>query len=218
MADYSIRRYKNSDYDAVRLMFAQGMLEQRSATCFYLLKMPRVNLFLLVAFTTFLVVSKSYLLSLICLASLLVVGWHLINSEVHQYVKRCHGEDLLDIEKSYMLNGSSCFWVAETERKLVGMVGVQAAQNSEGEIVLRRMSVAKDQRTHGIGKALCRTVIDFARKGGCKVVSLETSMVQYAAQKLYERVGFKEIKVRIHPTLFGKLTNFSILYYTFDIK
>ncbi|KAM4708938.1 putative N-acetyltransferase camello isoform 1-T3 [Discoglossus pictus] len=218
MTRFSIRKYKHSDHDPVRLLFAQGMYEHLPATSFYILKVPQVHITLLVVFIILLVISRSYLLSIISLAVLLAAGWHVLKSEFHQYVTQCYREDLLDIEKSYMECDRSCFWVAESNGKIVGMVGIQPVTDSNDEMVLRRMSVAKDHRGQGIAKALCLMVIDFAHQHKCKVVSLQTSMVQYDAQKLYERVGFKKIHVEILPTFFGRFTNYSILSYAYNIN
>ncbi|KAM4807593.1 putative N-acetyltransferase camello [Rhinophrynus dorsalis] len=217
MANFSIRRYKSSDYEAVRLLFTQGMMEHIPASCFYLLKLPQVHVALFIPFIILFMISKSYTLCFGSLAVLLAAGWYAMNSEFHQYVDESLRDDLLDIEKSYMFGGNSCFWVAEFNGKVVGMVGVQPAQGSKDEMVLRRMSVAKDQRSHGIAKALCMKVIDFTRQSGCKRVTLETSMVQYAAQKLYERLGFQKTNVKIIPSFFGRFSNFSIFQYKYNI-
>ncbi|XP_053560347.1 probable N-acetyltransferase camello [Bombina bombina] len=218
MAKFSIRKYNNSDYDAVRLLFAEGMFGLVPASAFYFLKHPQVNIFFLVFFIILLFISKSFLLSLVGLAAMLAVCWHLLKSEFNQYVEKSKREDLRDIEKSYMEMERSCFWVVESNGKVVGMVGVQTAQDSNEEMVLRRMSVAKDHRGQGIAKALCLKAIDFARQHRCRVMSLETSIIQFAAQKLYEHLGFKKVSAVTLPSLFGRLTNFCILCYEYNIK
>ncbi|KAM4809511.1 putative N-acetyltransferase camello [Rhinophrynus dorsalis] len=218
MAKFSIRRYKNSDYEAVRLLFAQGMMEHVPTTCYYLLKLPQVQVALFVPFVILFVVSKSYVLSLASLAVLMAVGWHVLNSMFYKRVEQCHRDDLFDIEKSYMMASNSCFWVAESNGKVVGMVGVQPVQGSTEEMVLRRLSVARDHRTQGIAKELCLKVIDFTRQRGYKRVNLNTSMIQRAAYKLYERLGFQKTNVKILPSLARKFTNFSVFYYTYYIE
>ncbi|XP_068122271.1 probable N-acetyltransferase camello [Hyperolius riggenbachi] len=217
MADFTIREYKNRDYDAVRRMFGEGMMEHLPATGTHLLKLFQVQLFFFISFLGVLFVSQSYLLSLVTLAILFLAGRWQLNKEFQEYVEQCKREDLLDIEKSYVANDNSCFWVAESNDRVVGMVGAQSALLSNEVMTLRRMSVARDQRGKGIAKALCRKVIDFARQRGYKTVSLETSMVQYAAQRLYENMGFRKTSVQILPTLFGKFAKFSVLTYEFKI-
>ncbi|KAG9466723.1 probable N-acetyltransferase camello [Eleutherodactylus coqui] len=218
MADYTIRVYKNRDYNAVRMLFAEGMLEHIPATCAYLLKLPRAQFVLFISFITLLLISRSYLLSLVSLAVVFTAGRRLLTSEYHQYVDKCQREDLLDIEESYMASNNSYFWVVESNGRIIGMVGVQPAPRSTEVMVLRRLSVTKDRRHQGIAAALCQKCIDFARQRGFKVLTLETSMIQVAAQKLYEKLGFQKTDFRIVPSLIGRFAKFSIMTYEYRIK
>ncbi|XP_056404517.1 probable N-acetyltransferase camello [Hyla sarda] len=218
MADYTIRVYKNRDYNAVRMLFAEGMLEYIPATCAYVLKLPRAQFVLFISFITLLLISRSYLLSLVSLAIVFTAGRRQLNSEYHQYVEMCQREDLLDIEESYMASNNSCFWVVECNSRVIGMVGAQPVPRSTEVMVLRRLSVAKDKRHQGLASALCHKVKDFARQRGFKVVTLETSMIQVAAHKLYEKLGFQNTDVKIVPSLLGRFANFSILTYEYRIK
>ncbi|XP_072262823.1 probable N-acetyltransferase camello [Pyxicephalus adspersus] len=218
MAEFTIRVYKNRDYNAVRILFAEGMLEHIPATCAYLLKLPRAQFVLFISFITLLLVSRSYLLSLVSLAVVFTAGRRLLTKEYHQYVDKCEREDLLDIEESYMASNNSCFWVAESNGRVIGMVGIQSAPGSSEVMLLRRLSVAKDQRHKGMAKALCTKVIDFARQRGYKTVTLETSMIQHAAHKLYETMGFQKTDDKVIPSLLGRFANFSILTYEYKIK
>ncbi|XP_068122238.1 probable N-acetyltransferase camello [Hyperolius riggenbachi] len=218
MADFTIRVYKNRDYNAVRIMFAEGMMEHLPATCAYLLKLPRAQFILFISFISLLLVSKSYLLSLVSLAIVFTAGRRLLTREYHQYVDKCQREDLLDIEESYMASNNSCFWVAESSGRVVGMVAAQAAPRSSEVMLLRRLSVVRDQRRKGIAAALCKKVIDFARQRGYKTLSLEVSMMQNAAQKLYESLGFQMMDDNVLPSLLGRFANFSIMTYEYKIK
>ncbi|KAM9329823.1 putative N-acetyltransferase camello [Gastrophryne carolinensis] len=218
MGDVTIRVYKNRDYNAVRLLFAEGMLEHIPAACAHVLKLPRAQFVLFVSFITLLLLSRSYLLSLFSLVLVFTGGRRLLTREYQRYVDRCQREDLLDIEESYMASNNSCFWVAESNGRVVGMVGSWPLQRSGQVMELRRMSVARDQRHKGIAKALCATVIDFARKRGFKTVTLETSMVQQAAQRLYESMGFQKSDEQVIPSLLGRFTNFSVWTYQYKIK
>ncbi|OCT96551.1 probable N-acetyltransferase camello [Xenopus laevis] len=218
MAEFSIRRYKRSDYDTVRRIFAQGMMEQLPATLLYLLKLPQIQVLLFIPFITFYLLSKSYTFSFGSLALLMAASWYGLKSIFSHYVNKCHRADLLDIEKSYMLNGNSCFWVAESDGRVVGMVGIQPTQDSKDAMVLRRLSVASDQRVRGIGKALCMKAIDFARQRGYRRVNLDTSMIQHAAHRLYEGMGFEKTDVKILPSITRRFTHFSVFYYTFWIE
>ncbi|XP_069063398.1 probable N-acetyltransferase camello [Pleurodeles waltl] len=219
MAGYIIRKYKDSDYEAVRSMFADGMLEHAPATRGFLLKRPQIHIFLLGVFLFFFAIVKSYLLAITALFISVVAGRLHLDSEFRGYVQQCYKEDLLDIQKSYMEREGACFWVAESDGEIVGMVAAQPPQIPDGEhtLELRRMSVGKNCRGQGIGKALCRAVIGFAQEHGCTAVILDTSVVQYAAHKLYESVGFQKVNNHMYPSFFGKVTNFGILRFRYDI-
>lgn len=219
MAGYIIREFKDTDYEAARSMFALGMLEHVPATRSFLLKRPPIQMFLLGVFLAFSVMFKSYLLAIMALVISIVAGRLYLDSEFQGYVQQCYKEDLLDIQKSYMKREGACFWVAESEGEIVGMVAAQPPQIPDGEntLELRRMSVGKKCRRQGIGKALCRAVIGFARERGCTAVILDTSVVQYAAHNLYESVGFQKGNSQIYPSLMGKMTNFGIIRFRYDI-
>ncbi len=45
-------------------------------------------------------------------------------------------------------------------------------------------------RKQGIGEALIKTAMDFARNDGATYIKLETAIDNYTAQSLYEAVGF----------------------------
>ncbi|XP_063781484.1 probable N-acetyltransferase camello isoform X1 [Pseudophryne corroboree] len=218
MTDYTIRVYKNRDYNAVRMLFAEGMMEHVPATCAYILKLPRVQFVLFISFITLLLISRSYLLSLISLAVVFTAGRRLLMSEFHQYVEESQRGDLLDIEESYMASNNSCFWVAESGGRVIGMVGVQSVPRSGEVMTLRRLSVAKDRRHQGIARTLCLKVIEFAAQRGFKVVRLETSMIQTASHQLYEKLGFQKTDSKILPSLFGRFANFSIMTYEYGIN
>ncbi|CAH2299154.1 probable N-acetyltransferase camello [Pelobates cultripes] len=218
MANVSFRRYKNTDYDAVRLLFEQGMKSHIPSICVHILKLPRAQTILVLAFIIVFTISKSYLLSLMGVTTVLAAGWLLVNTNFNSYVEKCHKDDLLDIEKSYMENKKSCFWVAESNGRVIGMVGVQPTGDTGDIMVLRRLSVAKDQRGQGIAKSLCKIVLDFARKHGAKYVNLDTSIIQRPAHKLYEYLGFEKTEVRLSQTLPGRFANLYVLYFSYNIK
>ncbi|NWZ87441.1 NT8F2 acetyltransferase, partial [Poecile atricapillus] len=81
---------------------------------------------------------------------------------------------------------------------------------------LRRMSVGREHRGHGLAQALCREVLAFARARGYSAVVLSTSVVQVAAQRLYEGVGFRRVGAS-YPLLLCTLLNFQVLRYRHDL-
>jgi GNAT superfamily N-acetyltransferase len=57
---------------------------------------------------------------------------------------------------------------------------------------VKHLRVAEESRRLGIGSALVRTVIDWCRDHGCRLLVLNTSTPQAPARALYKRMGFSE--------------------------
>ncbi|MBN3273773.1 CMLO acetyltransferase, partial [Polyodon spathula] len=163
-------------------------------------------------------ITGSFVLSILAVA-LPLAGLHQAFDYIYStYVEATLKDDLLDINKTYMKNKGSCFWVAESDDHVVAMIAAVPSREEPGALELKRMSVRKNYRGLGIAKALFRAVLDFARANGCKAVVLETSHVQYDAQKLYESIGYKKIRQFVFPMLVAKMINFSILTYRYDFS
>ncbi|KAM3937025.1 putative N-acetyltransferase camello [Leptodactylus fuscus] len=218
MADIFIRPYESRDYDLVRDLFAHGMMDYVPSACIFLLKRHPVQMTILVLFITFYLLFQSYLLSLLVVGALLAGGRLFLIFSIQRFIDITYKADLHNIDESYMLKHNSCFWVAEVNGEVIGMVGVQPVQGSQSEVELRRLSVAKDHQRKGIARRLCLHVIDFARQRGYKHVNLNTSTMQRAAHKLYRNMGFRRTGSRPSANPGARLFNFSIIYYTYDIR
>lgn len=195
MAPYRIRLYRDEDYDAVRSLFARGILEHAPAIYRHMLRSTRVQLGLLALFTAVRAVAGSWLLALAAVALVLAATWPVMRSFSTSYVQEALITDLCDIDSCYMRAPDSCFWVVEAGGAVVGMVAVAPPQDpaQRGEALeLKRMSVSKDHRGQGISKALCGEVLRFAQARGYRAVMLYTSIVQVVAQRLYESQGFRK--------------------------
>jgi ribosomal protein S18 acetylase RimI-like enzyme len=58
--------------------------------------------------------------------------------------------------------------------------------------ILNDLYVDHNYRKQGIGEALIKTAMDFAKTEGATFVQLETAVDNYTAQRLYEAIGFKK--------------------------
>ena len=58
--------------------------------------------------------------------------------------------------------------------------------------ILNDVYVEPDFRKQGIGDALIKTAMNYAKESGAKFVQLETALNNFTAQKLYETIGFKK--------------------------
>ncbi|XP_065490445.1 N-acetyltransferase 8-like isoform X1 [Caloenas nicobarica] len=219
MASFRVRQYRDQDYEAVRSLFARGLLEHVPAVYRFLLRSARAQLALLVLFAAVRAAAGSWLLALAAVALAMAATWPLVRSVCVTYVQNALSTDLADIEGSYMRAPDSCFWVAEAGGAVVGMVAVAPPQNPAERgtaLELLRMSVSKEYRGRGVSKALCGEVLRFARARGYGAVVLATSMVQVAAQRLYERHGFRKVAVTGLSPL-GDLLCIQIFRYRCDL-
>lgn len=213
MASFRIRHYQDQDFEAVRALFARGILEHAPAGFRHILRSARVRLALLAVFVAARAAAGSWVLGLGAVALALVLLWVMVRSLSAEYVRDALGTDLCDVPGTY-LRPNHCFWVAEEGGTVVGMVAAVPA--GAGELELKRMSVSREHRGRGLARALCREVLSFARARGFGAVVLSTSMVQVAAQRLYEGQGFRRVGSS-YPSLLGTLLNFQIFHYRCDL-
>ncbi|XP_048365805.1 probable N-acetyltransferase CML1 isoform X1 [Sphaerodactylus townsendi] len=219
MAEYHIRTFEDSDYEAVRAIFSDGIQEHAPAGCWHVLRCPQTHLLLLAVFLGAYGVSASFLFAWAVVAALLVMGWVRMKGLWKEYVQAALVTDMLDIRKTYLEPKDCCLWVATSGEIVVGMVAAVHPEDPsqwDKALELKRMSVAKGHRGRGLSKALTRTVICFAQERGYKAVILGTSMVQHAAQRVYEGMGFRRVRV-FSPSLLAKLLQFYVYLYRYEI-
>ena len=111
------------------------------------------------------------------------------------WIDETRNPDLGDIAAHYVAPGHY-FVVVERDGELIG-AGALLAEGAEGadrqatgRIV--RMSVAREHRGRGLGRALVEHLLDEARRRGYRRVLVETTKEWHDAIRLYERCGFAE--------------------------
>lgn len=87
-------------------------------------------------------------------------------------------------------------WVADVDGAMVGAVFL--TDEGEGTARLRLLHVEPFARRHGIGDALVRECINFAREKGYEQITLWTQTVLDGARRLYVRNGFECIEEKVH--------------------
>ena len=106
------------------------------------------------------------------------------------YTQESLRADLADIQRHYIDQTGSCFWVATGNGIVVGMVGIQQRDSHTGE--LRRMGVDINWRRQGIARRLLETAEEFCRLQGYSRICLSTVMPLEPAIKLYQASGFTQ--------------------------
>jgi [ribosomal protein S18]-alanine N-acetyltransferase len=87
-----------------------------------------------------------------------------------------------------------CFFVAEMDGGLVGFaVGKMIGVGAEGSGELESVAVDVAARRLGVGRALCRAVVEWCRGLSVTVVELEVRATSGGAIALYEGLGFEAV-------------------------
>ena len=107
------------------------------------------------------------------------------------------GGDMYDIQAAYMSDdGKSCFWVAEVENKIVGIIGAIPSTkfNPLTHVELVRMSVDSTVRRMGVGSRLIGVLEDWAKDNGYHSVNLYTLGAMKLARSLYEKNDYSLVE------------------------
>lgn len=86
------------------------------------------------------------------------------------------------------------YLVAVLEETLVGYVGCRCTGN---HCHIGTLAVAEAHRRRGIAEALLLSLLGRVREQRCKRVALEYRIRNYAAARLYEKMGFGQLKIRL---------------------
>ena len=104
--------------------------------------------------------------------------------------------DLKNIGKTYMSSAGCHMWVAECNRKVVGMVGLLHNESHEpGVAELYRMYVLSSYRRMGIARKLLERLVSYAREQRYHKIILNTTSSHKAALGFYKKSGFELTKV-----------------------
>jgi len=109
--------------------------------------------------------------------------------------------DLNEIPGFYQTNNGN-FWIAKIDDKIIGTISLLDIGNRKG--ALRKMFVDKNYRgkEFGVGQKLLNTLIGWTKHKGFTEIFLGTTEKFIAAQRFYEKNGFKEIDKQELPETF----------------
>jgi len=108
-----------------------------------------------------------------------------------RYIARSLLEEI-DRIPAYYGERRGSFWVATGQSEIVGMFGLERADQTTAE--LRRMYVDPDARRHGVGRSMLAFAEDVARRDECRLMVLSTSELQPAALALYRNCGYRLVR------------------------
>lgn len=98
--------------------------------------------------------------------------------------------DLGRFSEIYNSEGN-CYWIAEDENgKIVGGTGIGKLEGAEGICELQKMYCLPEARGTGLARQLMETALDYAERYYRRCY-LETLKNMVAAQKFYEKSGFR---------------------------
>ncbi|MAP53854.1 GNAT family N-acetyltransferase [Altibacter sp.] len=109
-------------------------------------------------------------------------------------VGTAYADKALDAMFETYQDQKKAYFVVEENGKLIGGAGVAPLENHEGNVCeLQKMYFFPEARGRGVGDAMIKLCLTKARTFGFEQCYLETMPYMTAAQKLYERVGFRYI-------------------------
>ena len=123
------------------------------------------------------------------------------NSEFGIPISLENQPDLNAIPEYYQTNNGN-FWIAKIDDEIIGTIALLDIGNYK--VALRKMFVDKNYRGKetGVGQKLLNTLINWTRYKGFKEIYLGTTEKFIAAQRFYEKNGFKEIGKQELPVSF----------------
>ncbi|OQR97916.1 acetyltransferase [Achlya hypogyna] len=108
--------------------------------------------------------------------------------------------DLFDIPGFYR-KGAGNFWVAvDDHQNVIGSIAIVDLGN--GDVALRKVFLAPNQRGSGIAQELMNTVYAWMRTQGCHSIYLGTIGILKAAIRFYIKNGFEIVAKSALPSAF----------------
>lgn len=89
-------------------------------------------------------------------------------------------------------------WIAEIDGRHAGHIFLVRHPEREGVAKLRLLMVERDARGLGVGRALVRECVAFARAVGYRTVTLWTQSVLESAHRIYAAEGFRLVAEEKH--------------------
>jgi ribosomal protein S18 acetylase RimI-like enzyme len=103
-----------------------------------------------------------------------------------------------DLKKIINASGTTMF-VAEEQDKILGSLTLLIFQVPDGiRASIQSVVVDEDARGKGIGRSLCEAAIKKSQEEGAITIDLTTSSKREAANRLYQKLGFKKRETNVY--------------------
>ena len=109
------------------------------------------------------------------------------------HLTETHDLEILDHPEEKVIAGGGCIFLAMDEESVVGSAGL--AKEKEGIFELVKMAVDPAWRGRGISKLLLERCLEEAKKLKAEKIFLFSNSQLLIALKLYEKYGFRHVKV-----------------------
>lgn len=109
-------------------------------------------------------------------------------------VGTAYADKALDTMYEHYNRPKATYFVVQDGDRIIGCAGVAQLDHYEGNVCeLQKMYFLQEARGRGIGSEMMKRCLDKAREYGFEQCYLETMPYMEAAQKLYQRTGFRYI-------------------------
>lgn len=105
--------------------------------------------------------------------------------------------EVLDDPRGTVLAGGGIIYLARINDEIVGTAGLM--KEHEGEFELVKMAVTEKWQGRGISKLLLEKCLETARSWNVKKISLYSNSQLQRAINMYERYGFRHVKLENSP-------------------
>lgn len=112
--------------------------------------------------------------------------------QMDAYVKDLQSNRDLDSIFDVYLNNEGEFLVAICNEEIIGMGGLKKVDRNTAET--KRLRVTRTHQGKGMGKTVLGELIRKAKELGYKKLIVDTTTKQILTQRLFEKVGFREIR------------------------
>lgn len=106
---------------------------------------------------------------------------------------------VLDDPRGKVLDSGGVIYLAKAGEEIVGSAGLM--KEHEGVYELVKMAVTEQWQGKGISKLLLDKCLAFAREHGFKMITLYSNSQLQRAIKMYEKYGFRHVKLENSPLL-----------------